>query len=190
MISFNKTAASDSFSADRGPRLNCREEPCWKMFRPHSHCHRDLRLDMGRQHIAGKWLTSTSTSTYRDNKNPSNRNPRTAVCTVGVGANDKDNMIQYRSAKQTRQRHKFIATAYVVVFREPPHAHTLGVCTHMYMHIQDKTRQPLHGKQGHTSRIQQLQKNACSFWRLTALSATRHSAVQPWLRVVRMSWDH
>ena len=53
-----------------------------------------------------------------------------------------------------------------------------------------KTRQQLLGKQGHTSRIQQLQKNACRFWRLTALSATRHSAMQRWLRVVRMSWYH
>ena len=47
----------------------------------------------------------------------------------------------------------------------------------------DKTRQQLHGKQGHTSRIQQVQKSAYRFWSLTA-------AVQGWPRVVRVSWYH
>ena len=51
---------------------------------------------------------------------------------------------------------------------------------------QDKTRQDKTTTQ-RTARLHESKKSACRFWRLTALSATRHSAVQRWPRVVRMS---
>ena len=55
-----------------------------------------------------------------------------------------------------------------------------------------KTRQDNNSTQSKVTRIafDNCKKGAHRSWRLTALSATRHSAVQRWLRVVRMSWYH
>ena len=56
--------------------------------------------------------------------------------------------------------------------------------------LENSTRQDNNSTESKVTRVafRQLQKSACRFWRLTAPSATRHSAIQRWLRVVRMSW--